>query len=505
MDKTEAINAILDTVKDGVLTYEMKVNTLAKQAENLLDVLSISEPIQKYRDAGVICDLYEGNAPYRPRYIVPDYEKFMAEGCDFLNLSPAEDLYDAINNLQILYRHVPSITTFPVYIGNIDTLLEPFVTSGKHTETESLAAIKRFLKYIDRTITDSFCHGNIGPVETLTGRLILKAERELQDSIPNITLKFGAETSESFAIDAVETSLITAKPSFSNHEMYSEDFGERYAIVSCYNGLPIGGGSLTLVRLVLARLAEQTESVEVFLTELLPDAVEKMIAYMDERIRFLMEDVKFFDHHFLAKEGLISADKFTAMFGMVGLAEAVNRFMPEGQRFGHSEDAEALGLRIMEIIDSEVSKYHNPHLKGSDGKYLLHAQVGIDTDFGISPGVRIPIGEEPPIYEHLFNAQKFHKYFPSGVGDIFTFDQTVNANPTYILNLIKGAFKNKMRYISFYGADADVIRITGYLVKKSEIEKLSRGEAVLRDTVVLGKGAVDNAKVLERKVRGISE
>lgn len=488
---------IYETIKSGILTYEMKVNTLAKQAENMLDVLKIDEQTQLYRKEGIICDLFEGNAPYRPRYIVPDYDLFMKKGSDFLKLDAPKNLHDAINNLQILYRHVPSITTFPVYIGNIDTLLEPFIED----ENEAYEAIKRFLTYIDRTITDSFCHANIGPLETKAGRLILKAERELQDSIPNITLKYNKDTSKDFAIEAIKTSLITAKPSFANDDMFGAEFPGGYGIVSCYNGLPIGGGAHTLVRVVLARLAEKTNNFESFLNELLPDLVEKMAKYMDERIRFLVEEVKFFEHHFLSKEGLISYDKFTAMFGLVGLAEAVNHFMPEGKRFGHDSEADEMGIKIIERLNREVQKHNNPHLMASDGKYLLHAQVGIDTDIGISPGVRIPIGEEPSIYEHIFNAQKFHGFFPSGVGDIFTFDQTVNGNPEYILNIIEGGFKNGLRYVSFYGADADVIRITGYLVKKSEIEKLQRGEMVLRDTVVLGKGAVENSKIYERKVR----
>lgn len=506
---TQMQSEIYETIKSDILTYEMKVNTLAKHAENALDVLTISEAVNQYRQEGIICDLFEGNAPYRPRYIVPDYQKFMKQGSEFLKLEPANSLYDAINNLMVIYRHVPSITTFPVYIGNLDWLLEPYVgldagDPNYVSDEDAYKAIKRFLVYIDRTITDSFCHANIGPVATKVGSMILRAERELQDSIPNITLKFNQETSDEFAIDAIRTSMITAKPSFANHDMFASEFGENYAIVSCYNGLPIGGGSYTLVRLVLSRLAEKTNDVEVFINDLLPDVVANMIEYMDERIRFIVEEIGFFGHHFLSKEGLLNYDDFTAMFGMVGLAETVNHFMPEGERFGHSEKAEALGLRIMEAMQIEVNKATNPHLKATNGKYLLHAQVGIDTDIGISPGVRIPIGEEPPIYDHIFNAQKFHKYFPSGVGDIFTFDETVGKNPEYVLNLIKGAFKNGMRYVSFYGDDADVIRITGYLVKKSEIEKLSKGEMVLRDTVALGKGAVDNAKIYERKIRNES-
>ena len=56
-------------------------------------------------------------------------------------------------------------------------------------------------------------------------------------------------------------------------------------------------------------------------------------------------------------------------------------------------------------------------------------------------------------------------------------------------------------YLSFYATDSDVIRITGYLVKRSEIEKLEKGENVLQDTTALGMGAKHNGHILERKVR----
>ena len=114
----------------------------------------------------------------------------------------------------------------------------------------------------------------------------------------------------------------------------------------------------------------------------------------------------------------------------------------------------------------------------------------------------IPIGEEPEEFiDHLLVCNKFHKYFPSGTGDIFPIDSTVNKNPEYLLDIIKGAFRKDLRYLSFYEKDSDLIRITGYLVKRSEIDKLNAGENVLQDTTTLGKGSVENCHVLERKVR----
>lgn len=494
------MNDILNIIKDETLTYGQRVLTLAQAAENSLNVLDISDGVEKLRDEGIICDLHEGNAPYRPRYIVPDYEKFMENGSEFLDLQPAKNIWEATNNLLILYKHVPSITSFPVYIGNIDTLLEPYIED----EEEAYQAIKLFLLHIDRTITDSFCHSNIGPKDTRAGRLILRASKELETAIPNISLKYSKETPRDFAIEAINTGLVTAKPSFANHEMFAREFDGDYAIVSCYNGLNIGGGSYTLSRLNLTKLADKAESIDDYLDNLLPDAVEKMNEYMDERIKFIVEESGFFQTHFLVKEGLIDGDKFTAMFGMFGLAEAVNQLLgaeDQGDRFGHNEKANELGLRIIERLKEEVDKHSNPYCQITDNKFLLHAQVGIETDYNTSPGCRIPIGEEPELHEHLIQAAMFHKYFPSGIGDIFPFEETAKKNPESILDIIEGAFNQGMRYLSIYSSDSDVIRITGYLVKKSDMEKLAKGEQVLQDTVVLGLGAANNSRILERKVR----
>ena len=157
---------IKNIIKDTSLTYQQKVLTLAKAAENSIKVLNIDKETERYRQEGVICDLFEGNAPYRPRYIVPDYEVFLKKGSKFLGLEPPQNIWEAVNSLLILYKNVPSITSFPVYLGNIDTLLERFIKD----EDEAYQAIKLFLLHIDRTITDSFCHANIGPEDTKAGR-----------------------------------------------------------------------------------------------------------------------------------------------------------------------------------------------------------------------------------------------------------------------------------------------------------------------------------------------
>ena len=105
---------------------------------------------------------------------------------------------------------------------------------------------------------DSFSHANIGPKDTLAGRLILEVEAELEQAVPNITLKYDPEvTSDEFALMGINTALHSAKPSFANHKMFTSEFGERYVIASCYNGLPLGGGAYTLSRLIIKNIAKE--------------------------------------------------------------------------------------------------------------------------------------------------------------------------------------------------------------------------------------------------------
>lgn len=494
---------ILETIKNKKITFEQKVVALARLAENSIEVLNKSEQLKRYIKEGIVCDLFEGNAPYRPRYILPDYDIFMKNGSKFLNLDRATNIWEATNNLLILYKHVPSITTMPVYLGNIDYLLEPFVKDID--ESEAYLSIKLFLKHIDSTITDSFCHANIGPLETKAGLLILKAMRELELPTPNLTIKYSKETSDKIAIESIKTALITAKPSFANDDMFREDFKGEYGIVSCYNGLKVGGGANTLVRVRLGALSKLSSSKDEFFLKVLPNVVKEVLDYIDERSKFIIEESGFFESSFLVKEGLLEKEKFTGLFGIVGLAECVNNLLDakeQKDRFGYSKKANELGLLIVTtlhwLISEHKSKYAGAFFENT---HLLHSQVGIDTDINESPGCRIPVGEEPEIFEHIMQSAQFHRYCPSGIGDIFVFDETYKANPEAILDIIKGAFENKMRFFSLYGSDCDVVRVTGYLVKKSEMAKLDKGEYVLRDTTILGKGARDNGRALERKLR----
>lgn len=497
------MNDALKIITDESLTYNQQLVQLAKVGENTDHTIVISPELKKAKKDGIICDLGEGNAPFRPRYICPDYSILMKKGSQFLGLPKPKDIWEACNDLLIMYKHVPSITTFPVYLGDLDTLLEPFVK--KVSREEAKKCLRLFLTHIDRTLTDSFVHADIGPKDSITGRLLLELTEEMQLAIPNLTLKYDPKlTSDEFAKLCAQCMMKTAKPSFANYRMYVADWGKDFAIASCYNGLKLGGGGFTLPRLRMYEMAKKAKSPEQFLKETLPYYTKMILKMMDDRIAFIVETSSFFKSNFLVTEGFVQLDNFTGMVGMVGLAECVNQLLKikdPAEGYGNNEAADKLGIKIMDKLEKLVAAHKAKYAKAFNHRYRLHAQVGIDSDGREnSPGVRIPIGCEPQMVEQIQHACQFHKYFPTGVGDIFKFEDTWTKTPDALVDVIRGALGNGMRYFSGYLANNDVVRVTGYLVKKSELEKLDKGQQSLNNVSVFGKGARDFSNALDRKI-----
>ncbi|HQZ37347.1 MAG TPA: DUF3029 family protein, partial [Ilumatobacteraceae bacterium] len=90
-------------VRDGAIGYDQKLRRLAALATEAIDYPDLSDACREALDKRVICDMYEGNAPYTARYILPDYAKAMRHGSAHLELQPPTTLDDALSFLQIMY------------------------------------------------------------------------------------------------------------------------------------------------------------------------------------------------------------------------------------------------------------------------------------------------------------------------------------------------------------------------------------------------------------------
>jgi hypothetical protein len=248
------------------------------------------------------------------------------------------------------------------------------------------------------------------------------------------------------------------------------DHGPGYAAVSCYNSLKIGGGSHTLVRLNLKEAAlRQQGGVAAFLADGLPHWVELTAELIEARIRSLVEQQGFFDSHWLAQEGLVDIERFSAMFGIYGLAECVATLMaldghPDA-RYGHDARANDAAYRIVERVAELVAARPLPYCGGGGGAAYLHSQSGIESE-------------------------------------IFHVDQTAVGNPQAMVDIIRGAFQVGMRDFTFNLDDNEFIRITGYLVRKSDLVGIDEHGA-RHGSDYLAAGAERTFHLTERAVKRI--
>ncbi|MEF1305692.1 DUF3029 family protein, partial [Vibrio owensii] len=173
---------------DSNLSPKQKSNFLALEAEATIPYMTVSDEVSQAMQQGVICDMFEGHAPFKPRYVLPDYAKFLSQGSEYLELAPAEDFDDAINMLTIIYHHVPSVTNIPVYLGQLDDVLLPYV--GELTDEQIYKKLKHFWIMLDRTLPDAFMHVNIGPTDNIICRTILKVDAGLKQIAPNLTFMY---------------------------------------------------------------------------------------------------------------------------------------------------------------------------------------------------------------------------------------------------------------------------------------------------------------------------
>lgn len=139
-------------------------------------------------------------------------------------------------------------------------------------------------------MASGYCHANIGPEETRAGNLLLEVEAEVQNAVPNFTMKYEAGvTPDDFARKAIRFAMRCANPAFANHAIHKHTYEGDYQIVSCYNVLPYGGGAYCLDRLLLPGTAKLATSVDDFMDNVLPEATLDLCNYINQRIRFEIE------------------------------------------------------------------------------------------------------------------------------------------------------------------------------------------------------------------------
>lgn len=497
----ETVRKLRSITNDATLSPAQKARYLSLEAENMLPYPALDAETQKALDERVICDMYEGHAPYKPRYVLPDYSVLMRNGSEYLELPVPESLDEAINTLMIAYHHVPSVTGMPVYIGQLDELLLPFCEDV--SDDTLYEKIRLFWRYLDRTLPDAFMHANIGPTDNRVARTILRVDAELRQIAPNLTLLYDSQLSGDDLLAMAGRNIAECcKPHIANHAVHADAFDERgYGIVSCYNVLPLAGGASTLTRVNLKEVARRSGGEREFFEHTLPYFLELNFRLTQSRIDYLIDESGFFDS-FLVKEGWIDRQRFTAMYGVFAMAEAVNELQDKAGRegrYGFDEEANALGHRISGALDKAVRSRLLD--KVWRGHALLHSQAGLSDDVEATPGVRIPYGTEPDPVTHVQALAPHHQYYDAGISEILTVDEGVTNNPEALVQLCKGAFASGFREFTVNVASNDLMRVTGYMVRLSDIRKFNDQQGSRTNTTVLGAEAAKVTGILDRKPR----
>ena len=240
-----------------------------------------------------------------------------------------------------------------------------------------------------------------------------------------------------------------------------------------------------------------------FFDNQLPHYSGLMFELIESRTDFLHKKSGFFDS-FLVQEQLIFEDRFAPMWGVYGMAEAVNSISSDEEEpgsYGHSQWQNELGHKISATLSAIVKS--TPVTYGLDGRALLHSQAGLSIDEEVTPGTRIQYGCEPDVIEHIKAMAAHHRYYSAGISDILTIEETVKANPEAMYQLCKGALSLGMREFTANVASNDLVRVTGYMIKLSDI-KAFKESGSRKNTTVLGAEAAEKTGILDRKPRVIS-
>jgi YjjI family glycine radical enzyme len=213
-----------------------------------------------------------------------------------------------------------------------------------------------------------------------------------------------------------------------------------------------------------------------------------------------VEETGFFQSSFLAREGLISLDRFTAMAGVFGLYEAVAE-LTGGGRMGSDAQADQLAEAIVFRARDLVKAQAAPHCQGTGGRLGFHAQSGINGDLDTTPGVRIRPGQEPALPAQLALAARLQAAFDTGVSEIVLFEPSARNSPEGVLRIVRAALEQGVRILAVGSADSELVRISGYLVKRADLDRVKARENLREETVILGEETLRLSLAGSRAVR----
>ena len=164
---------------------------------------------------------------------------------------------------------------------------------------------------------------------------------------------------------------------------------------------------------------------------------------MAARIRYLVEEARFFEHSWLVRGR--AARTWTATprcSASTALAEAVSLVLEHEGSSRARATATTTGRRRAGAPDRDAASATSsrrgrcPTARANGGRALLHSQSGIDSDVGRHRGLPDPGGRRARrCSEHLRTVRPNHALFPAGISDVLAFDDTARRNPDAVVDV----------------------------------------------------------------------
>lgn len=160
------------------------------------------------------------------------------------------------------------------------------------------------------------------------------------------------------------------------------------------------------------------------------------------------------------------------------------------------------GRGIPDQLAQKLKRHPAVYCEASKGRVAFHAQVGIQNDRDLAPGVRIAATQESGLYEHLRVEGSQHDVLDGGVSTILVFEPTVRDNPEGVLDSVEGALPSGVRGPSVGCEDSEFVRITGYLVRRSDLEGARAQRQFRHDTdAIVAEVLANRPEFLSRRSR----
>jgi ferredoxin len=170
-------------------------------------------------------------------------------------------------------------------------------------------------------------------------------------------------------------------------------------------------------------------------------------------------------------------------------------------RYGHDEAANALSYRITRAVAAQVAERPLPYCEGFGGRACCTRSRASTATSASRPAPASRSAASPASTSTCARWRRTTRCSPPASPTSCTSTRPPTRNPEAVVDVIRGAFAEGMRDVTFNLDSNDFIRITGYLVRKSDLARIDEGAR--HGSTFLGAGSEAEAHCTQRATKRV--